>query len=228
MESPKRYHPLLVTLHWLVALLVFTDLYLGLFQIRPQLQGGGFRVSESLLKIHMAVGVTILTLIVIRFIVRFAFKRPAPATAGNKYLDILARVVHYALYLFVTVVIIIGLIFSLQTNRFQRAFLGAQGGGPGFGPGNGQFTPPGPGTPFPRPNDNGNGAPNFGQPGQGQRNFPPGGPGGPRGGAFFLLPLHLFAAITLSLLLVLHLAAAFYHQFIRRDHLWSRMWYGER
>ena len=35
METPKRYHPALVTLHWLVALLVFTDLYIGYFYIRP-------------------------------------------------------------------------------------------------------------------------------------------------------------------------------------------------
>jgi len=226
MEPPKRYHPALVTLHWLVALLVFTDLYIGLFQIRPQLQGGGFRVSDSLVKIHMAVGVTILVLLVIRFIIRLASKKPAPATAGNKFLDILARVVHYALYVFVFAVTVIGLIFSLQTNRFQRSFLGAQGG-PGFGPSNGQFPSPGNGTPFPRPNgndDNGT-PPNFGGPGQGPRNFPGGRPGF---GAFLLLPLHLFTAITLSLLLVVHIFAAFYHQFIRRDHLWSRMWCGER
>jgi cytochrome b561 len=226
METPKRYHPALVSLHWLVAVLVFTNLYLGLFQIRPQLQRGGFRISESIVNIHMAVGVTILVLIVIRFILRFALKRPAPATAGNKYFDILARVVHYALYLFVFAATVIGLIFSLQTNRFQRAFLGAQGGGPGFGPGGGQpgqFPRPGNGTPF--PGGNNNGGPGFGNPGQGPRNFPRGGPGGI---AFLLLPLHLFTAIGLSLLLVLHIAAAIYHQFIRKDHLWSRMWYGAR
>jgi cytochrome b561 len=236
MEAPKRYHPALVTLHWLVALLVFTNLYLGLFQIRPQLQRGGFRVSNSIVNLHMAVGVTILVLIIIRFIVRFALKRPDPATAGNKYFDITARVVHYGLYLFVFAATIVGLIFSLQTNRFQRAFLGARGG-PGFGAGNGQqgqFPFPGNGTPFvrngtpfprngtPFPGSNGGQGfgnnPNFGQ---GGGNFPRGGP--PGGG---LLSLHLFTAITLLLLLVVHISAAFYHQFVRKDHLWSRMWYG--
>ncbi len=228
METPKRYHPALVTLHWLVAILVFTNLYLGLFVIRPQLQGGGFRVSESIVNIHMAVGVAILAFLVVRLIIRFAFNRPASATAGNKFLDILARTVHYALYLFVFAATVIGLIFSLQTNRFQRAFLGAQGGGPGFGPGNGgqgQFPRPGDGTPFPRPNGDNNGNPGFGGSGQGPGNFQRGGPGF---GAFLLLPLHLFTAITLSLLLVIHIAAAIYHQFIRRDHLLSRMWYGAR
>ena len=40
-EPPKRYHPLLVTLHWLIVLLVFTDLYLGLFVFKPLIQEGG-------------------------------------------------------------------------------------------------------------------------------------------------------------------------------------------
>ena len=67
-EAPKRYHPLLVTLHWLIVLLVFTDLYLGLFVIKPLLQGGGaFRIPESVLAIHIAVGIAIPVLIVVTF-----------------------------------------------------------------------------------------------------------------------------------------------------------------
>ena len=47
MEAPKRYHPVLVTLHWLIVLLVFTNLYLGLFIFEPLLRGGGaFRIPD--------------------------------------------------------------------------------------------------------------------------------------------------------------------------------------
>ena len=31
MDAPKRYHPIHVTLHWLVALGIFINLYLGIF-----------------------------------------------------------------------------------------------------------------------------------------------------------------------------------------------------
>jgi cytochrome b561 len=233
MDTPKRYHPALVTLHWLVALFVFIDLYLGYFYIRPLLmtRGGGVRATDPMLKIHMAVGVAILVLLVIRFVIRIVLKKPAPADAGNAFLNILARVVHYALYFFVFAITIVGLVLALQTNRFQVAFLGATSG-PGLGPGGG-FPAPGFGTPraFPTPGPGTPEAPFFpggsGAPGFGNRGNP-----GFRGGsasfrlAFFLLPLHLGISIILIALLVLHILAAFYHQFIRRDHLLGRMWYG--
>ena len=227
MDAPKRYHPALVTLHWLVALLVFIELYIGYFYIRPIILsgGGGVRGTDPILKIHMAVGIAVLALLVIRFIIRVASRKPVPADAGFKALNILARVVHYALYFFVFAMTIVGLLFSLQTSRFQVAFLGAIGGpsfaGPGNGPPGGFPRPAGtPGAPFP----GGGGAPGFGNPNNpGFRN---------RGNiffrlGFFLLPLHLYISIILIVLLTLHILAALYHQFIRRDHLIGRMWYGQ-
>jgi cytochrome b561 len=235
LQTPKRYHPLMVTLHWLIVLLVFTDLYLGLFVFRPLLQGGGaFRIPESDLAIHMAVGISILVLIVVRFFVRIGTTKPAAATAGNKFLDILARVVHYALYIFVFAITVVGLVFAVQTDRLQRAFLGGGSSQPGSFPGGGNFgnfPTPGPGTPRPSFGGSGNfpgGNPGF--QGNGSRPGGPGFPGGPgrRGGfAFFLLPLHLFLAIVLSCLIVIHILAALYHQFIRKDYLIGRMWYGK-
>ena len=224
MDTPKRYHPVLVTLHWLVALLVFTDFYIGYFYIRPiiMLGKGGVPGTDLILKIHMAAGVAILVFLVIRFIIRLTTRKPAPADAGFKALNILARVVHYSLYFFVFAITVVGLIFSLQVNRFQVAFLGATSGpGSGFSRPSvgtpGTFPQPGPGTPSP----NFNGAP--GSPAA------PGvrpGPSGRRGG-FNLLMLHLYISIILIALLTLHILAAFYHQFIRRDRLLSRMWYGQ-
>ncbi len=227
METPKRYHPALVTLHWLVALLVFTDLYIGYFYIRPIIMsgGGGVRGTDVILKIHMAAGVAILVLLIVRFIIRLATRKPASADAGFKPLNVLAKVVHYSLYFFVFAITVVGLIFSLQTSRFQVAFLGATGG-PSFGPGGG-FPRPGLGTPgaFPQPGP-GTPAPSFnGAPGSpAAPGFRPGA-GGRRGG-FSLLMLHLYISIILIVLLTLHILAAFYHQLIRKDRLLSRMWYG--
>ena len=228
MDTPKRYHPALVTLHWLVALLVFMDLYIGYFYIRPiiMLGKGGVPGTDLILKIHMAAGVTILVLLIIRFIIRLATRKPASADAGSKALNVLAKVVHYCLYFFVFAITVVGLIFSLQVNRFQVAFLGATSG-PGFGSGSGfprpslgtpgAFPQPGPGTPSP----SFNGAP--GSPAA--PGFRPGAAG--RRGGFNLLMLHLYISIIVIVLLILHILAAFYHQVIRKDHLLSRMWYGQ-
>jgi len=225
MESPKRYHPVLVTLHWLIVLLVSADLYLGFFQIAPTLRaGGGARVPQSIVTIHMAIGIAVLALLVIRLFVRLGSGKPAPAASGSQVLDRLARLVHYALYFFVFAITVVGLVFALQTNRLQRAFFGA--GGSEFGrPPTGSFTgfpTAGPGTPQPsfapgaNPALGGQPAANPGFPGNRPR------PGGP----FFLLPLHLLIAWLMLMLLAFHVLAALYHEFIRRDNLIARMWYG--
>jgi cytochrome b561 len=57
MQSSKRYHPALVTMHWLVALLVLVNLYLGIVVFENR--GGGPGDSQAinpLVTIHMAVG----------------------------------------------------------------------------------------------------------------------------------------------------------------------------
>ncbi|HEU0294306.1 MAG TPA: cytochrome b/b6 domain-containing protein [Anaerolineales bacterium] len=221
MQSSKRYHPALVTIHWLMALLVFVNLYLGIvvFENRGGGGPGNFQATNPLVPIHMAVGVTILVLLILRFILRLRANRPVDATTGNKFFDALAKFVHYGLYVTVLAVTVLGLTFSLQTGRFQSAFLGAESQfGPPNGfpviegtPGPGQFTPP----------DGGAGGFPEGGPPPGFQ----GGPGGP-GGGFGLLIIHELAAYTLLVLVALHIFAALYHQFFVKDNLIARMWYG--
>jgi cytochrome b561 len=199
MEFPKRYHPVHVTLHWLVALGIFINLYLGIFVFTQR--GRGVFQFQTL---HMVVGITILVLLLVRLVMRFTVKRPADATAGHKLLDILAKVVHYGLYLSVLAVTILGLVFALQTNRLQSAFTGSRTEFNGPPPG---FTPTAPGT---SPNGRGGGFPGgfgFGSP---------------------LLIVHRLVAYLVALLLGIHILAALYHQFFRRDNLLARMWYGSR
>ena len=240
MESPKRYHPALVTLHWLMAVLVFVNLYLGIFTFEDRGGGMNFQTLNTLVAIHMAVGVTIIVLLVARFVLRLRTGHPDDANAGRPFLSILSKVVHYGLYLAVLAVTVLGLVFSLQSGRFQTAFLGAKS----------QFGIP-PGAGFPPPGDNsslqqgvppaggdaqGSGgtigqAPGASQGGQGRRGgFRPGGPegeGGP-GGFFSLLRIHELAAYLLLALVGLHVAAALYHQILRKDNLLARMGYGQR
>jgi len=44
---------------------------------------------------------------------------------------------------------------------------------------------------------------------------------------FSLGALHGLSWAFLGLFIFLHIGAAFYHQFIRRDHLLGRMWFGK-
>ncbi len=248
METPRRYHPLLVTLHWVMVVLVFFNLYFGAFVV---MDPRNFAQMDTNLAIHMSVGLTILVLLIIRFFVRLGTKKPDAAQTENHIMDNLARLVHYGLYFFLVVMTISGLLYSVQSFNFQSIFLGQQRSGFGGGfPGgdrvprvNAQGTPFAPGnfngggggtnaqgTPFAPGNFNGGqggGRGNFGQGGFGGGRFNNAGPGFLRGfRGPLLLTVHVVTAIILILLLLIHIGAALYHQFARKDNLIGRMWYG--
>lgn len=223
MDTSQRYHPALVTLHWLMAVLVVVNLYLGIVVFENS-RGQDFQTMNSLVTFHMIVGATLLILLLIRFVVRLKTQMPPLASSGNRLLDQLAVLVHYGLYLAVLATTVIGLLFSLQSGRFQSAFLGQSnqfGRPPGDFP-NAQITPTADDSSGPDSSNSGPGSNNSGPGGPGRR----GGPDGP--GGFGLLTLHEWSAFALLGLATLHILAAVYHQFIRKDNLLARMWYGPR
>jgi cytochrome b561 len=180
MKKPKRYHPLLVSLHWLVAILALLNLLIGLVFFRSQ-------TIQIPIGVHMLIGLLLLLLIVTRFVVRLITHRPEPATTGSKTLDVIGVLVHYGLYFFLTLITVIGLLMSLQNGVFQFTFLN------GLGLGNSTLS---------------------------------GIPGSILG--ISLRMIHRISAYALAGLVSLHVLAAIYHQFLIRDKLLTRMWYGER
>lgn len=207
-----RYHPAQVILHWVIAaLIIVTALLAGGAEGEGRRAGG-----NSTLAIHMILGISVLVLLTIRLIVRWRMGAPAWATAGNSLLDLIGKWTHIGLYFFAFAVTITGLVLALQTNRLARVFnpSAARQFRPGqFQPG--QFPPP-----------------NSFQQGQFPRPGGEGGEGGElgflRGGRLFLGAFHGASWTLLLLLLILHVAAALYHQFIRGDNLFGRMWFGSR
>ena len=231
MNPPKRYHPALVTLHWLTVLLVVTNLYLGIVVFEDRGGREDFEAMNVLVAIHMLVGVSLLALLVIRFIVRMTTSAPLPVTAGNRFLDMLAGLVHGGLYVAILAVTVLGLVFSLQSGRFQSAFLGAGGGFPNDGEMPRDNSGSGNSDDQDRDSDGDNSGPgdsdNQGRGSDDDRRGP-GGRDDDGNDSFNLLEFHELAAYTLLGLASLHILAAFYHQFILRDNLIARMWYGER
>ena len=108
MQSSKRYHPALVTMHWLIALLVFINLFLGIVVFEnsgggPGRGPGNFQAMNSLVAVHMAVGIIIIVLLIVRVILRVKTNKPLEATMENKFFDSLAKFVHYAYSLLVLI-----------------------------------------------------------------------------------------------------------------------------
>jgi cytochrome b561 len=173
--TPKRYHPALVAIHWLMALLVIMMLGVGKV-VMPGVSPEDPQ-KVMMLQSHAYIGMALAVLLVIRLVLRYATKRPAPADAGNAFLNVVAKATHFLLYAFMIGMVLSGL-GMFQLANLPAVFSGVQ--------------------PYPS---------NF-------FDFPP------RMG-------HGLTSWLLLVLVALHFGAAMYHQFIRKDGLLGRMWFGK-
>jgi cytochrome b561 len=178
MKQVSRYHPLLVTLHWVLAVVIIAQLTLGFFGLAATPNSDPQKIG--ILRVHMAGGVLILALMVIRFIVRMRTSRPADATTGYPLLDRIAPVSHYGFYV---------LVLLMAGTGFATAILAGLGEIV-FGPS---------GVPLP-----------------------------PTLTIYPTFVAHVFFATFLVGFIILHVLAAFYHQFVRKDGLFRRMLFGRR
>jgi cytochrome b561 len=178
MKTVTRYHPLLVTLHWLLAVLILAALTIGFFVLANMPNSNPHKIR--ILLVHMSVGMLILALMIVRFAVRMWTSRPAAATTGYPALDRLAPVTHYGFYVLVLLMVATGYSTAILAGLNRIVFQGS-------------------GEPLPATFD-----------------------------TFPTFVAHGYIAGTLAAFVGLHVLAALYHQFVRKDGLFRRMFYGRR
>ena len=127
MSAKKRYRPLWVFLHWLMAALVFSTFGIGLLSLVNKPTTAAKLVP---LGIHIALGIAILIIIIVRYILRLLVFRPprralqAPAHKLKKQpiLDQLSAYVHPLLYLFTALMALLGIAIALPADLFTTIF----------------------------------------------------------------------------------------------------------
>ncbi len=174
----KRYHPALVSLHWLLTVLIVVSLLMG-SNILSQIPNDN---PEKLfaLKMHMISGAIILALMIIRVIVRKTTQKPLPADAGNAVLNKAGITAHTLLYLLVFAMLGSGIATAVIAGLPDIVFNNS-------------------GVALPEDFTN-------------------------------ILPrlFHGVIAKILFAMIFLHVLGALYHQFVRKDSLLSRMWFGKK
>jgi cytochrome b561 len=120
MRTSSRYHPLLVVLHWLLAVLIVGALGLGYFFLAPMLASDPRKIV--VLEAHMAGGMVILALMIVRFFVRIRTARPPLATSGHPRLDRSARFAHVAFYILVLLMAGTGLATAIAARLNEIVF----------------------------------------------------------------------------------------------------------
>ena len=173
----KRYHPVLVILHWLLTVLIIVALLMG-SNILSQIPNDD---PEKLfaLKMHMISGFIILISMIVRVIVRKVTEHPTAANAGNAVLNKAGVIAHYLLYLLVFAMVGSGIATAVIAGLPDIVFNNS-------------------GVALPEDFNN-------------------------------ILPrvFHGVISKVLFAMIFLHLLGALYHQFIRKDSLLSRMWFGK-
>ena len=174
---PRRYHPALVALHWILALMLILALIAGGAVLENTPNSDPSKVDA--LRLHMGFGIAILALMLARLAVRLVTRHPAPAETGSPILALVAQVTHWGLYAAAIGMAVSGMALS-QAAGLPAILFGGQGTLP----------------------------PDFDA-------FPP-------------RAIHGAFAGVLTALIALHAGAALWHQFVRRDGLIARMWFGPR
>lgn len=124
MENVRRYQPLLVVLHWLMAILLPVALIGGAFALVKIPNSDPAKISA--LRQHMIGGGLLLSLMLIRLIVRMRTVHPPPASAGNPVLDRIAWLSHRLLYVLVFAQAGSGLYMALET-QLPAVLFGGRG-----------------------------------------------------------------------------------------------------
>lgn len=173
-----RYHPLLVALHWLMALMILAALAFGSLRLDPLPNDHPDKIMA--LFGHMSVGIAILVLLLVRLVVRLRSEHPPVADAGHRVLNAVGKITHWLFYV---------LVFAMCASGLATAFMA---GLPAivFG---------GSGDPLPR-------------------DF----------SGIFPREIHDEVSDLLIALILVHVAAAIYHQVVLKDSLLRRMWFGNR
>jgi cytochrome b561 len=119
MKLASRYHPLLVALHWLLAVLILAALAVGFSVLAAMSNADPAKIA--VLRWHMAGGMLILALMLVRFVVRLVTAKPAPA---NRF----APIVHYGFYVLVVLMVGTGFATGLLAGLPEIVF--AESGAP--------------------------------------------------------------------------------------------------
>ena len=121
----QRYHPVLVALHWVMALMILIALAAG-FVVLDNLADDD---PDKILVLtgHMSAGIVIGALLIARLVTRIRTRKPPRATTGNAQLDRIGIWTHWGFYLLVAGMVLSGLATAIGAGLFPIVFGGAAG-----------------------------------------------------------------------------------------------------
>lgn len=115
-----RYHPLLVALHWIMAVMVVVSLFFGKVLLSTMSNADPQKLQG--LAGHMTVGLAMGAFLLLRLAVRFASAKPPHAETGSPFLDKVGIATHWIMYLLIALMVLSGLGTALLGGLFPIVF----------------------------------------------------------------------------------------------------------
>jgi cytochrome b561 len=123
MAQVFRYHPMLVALHWLLAVALIALLATAFYVLGTMANSDPHKIG--VLRIHMIAGVVILNLMIVRLVVRVWTAKPAKDAIGAPFLERMAPIAHYGFYALVVLMVMTGFATTLLAGLIRIMFQGA-------------------------------------------------------------------------------------------------------
>jgi len=118
----QRYHPALMALHWLMALMIIALLLGGSLVTAPTPNTDPEKIGH--IKGHMIVALSVGVMLIVRLLVRLRTSHPAPARSGMAWADRLAPWTHWAFYVLVFTMLVSGMTMAAMTGLPDIVFNG--------------------------------------------------------------------------------------------------------
>ena len=122
MFTVRRYHGLLVLLHWLMALLISVAWFMGSAVLEHLPNTDPAKLDA--LRGHLIAGLAIGGLLVLRVLTRFATQHPPEASTGMAWADRIAPLAHWALRALILLMVASGLVMALAFDLPAVVFAG--------------------------------------------------------------------------------------------------------
>ncbi|GEK77317.1 cytochrome b [Pseudoalteromonas atlantica] len=117
-NTPTSYGLIAITLHWLMAFIVFGLFGLGLYMVELTYYDSWYKGS---LDLHKSIGITLAAVLIFRILWRVSSPKPRPLSQ-NKTVNHIAHTAHIVMYLILAVIVVAGYLISTADSRAIAVF----------------------------------------------------------------------------------------------------------
>ena len=119
----KRYHPILVVIHWVMLVLIVKAWTSGQFVLEHIPNWDPEKIDA--LRMHMTVGLIVGALLILRLITKLRSEQPPHAKTGFAFMDKAGVWAHWAFYVVILLIVASGIGTALFTGLIETVFQGS-------------------------------------------------------------------------------------------------------